>query len=141
MTAINQRIEVWRGDSKLIGVPLTQLPDNIAFDETITDAQWWVITSLHATHDQALLRKWLGGGITVVAGGVTIELEAVDTQDLEPGNYFHVLRINWGVDEVATAMVGPFVLRHAPDMRPHAHAVTGVVYVDAETFMTATIGA
>ena len=113
MTDTNQNIDVYRGDSGIIHVDLTN-EDGSAFDATAPtlNITWLVARTSHAFETEALIAKTLGGGITAPAGGgIDIALSADDT-DLDPSLYYHQLRVKSG-SEVTMAMVGIMRVRYS----------------------------
>ena len=112
MTITNQNIKLYRGDTAQVAVTLTQA-DGSPFDPSINAVLKWRLTdNAHSSEDEAHVRKELGEGITLAAGGViNILLTAADT-DLDPGLYYHELKI-FDEGDVATAMTGFLVVRHA----------------------------
>ena len=109
----NQDAKVYRGDSLLLHVELSQA-DGTPFDASGSDLEWMVATSPSSLETDAVIRKTLGEGITVVEGGVDIALSTTDT-DLPVGAYCHQLRIVDG-DDASTAMTGTVVIRPAMNM-------------------------
>jgi|SRR5215831_9193235 len=112
MTDTNQNIDLYRGDTGIIHVDLTN-DDGSAFDTSppTLNITWLMAKTSHALESDALIAKTLGGGITALAGGgIDIALSAIDT-DLKPNLYYHQLRVINGA-EVATAMVGVMRIRN-----------------------------
>ncbi len=104
MTDVNQNFKVYRGDTHILHVDLTQA-DGSPFDATAGATLKWRLTRNPADEDDAVVRKELGSGIEAVeTGGVDITLSGTDT-DLPPGLYYHELKV-WDSGDVATAMTG-----------------------------------
>ncbi len=121
MTVTNQNFKVYRGDTWILHVDLTEA-DGSPYDPTLEAViRWRLATSPHATEAEALVRKSLGDGIAVVEGGVDIILESGDT-DQKPGLYYHELKV-WDEGDVATAMTGNMVVRRAVPMGDIARPV------------------
>lgn len=119
MTTQNQNLRLYRGDSHVLHVALTNA-DGTPYDSTIPGiVMRYRITQNPDDDTLSNVRKSLGDGITVVAGtGVDITLDAADT-DLRPGLYYHELKVWDGVDP-ATVMVGYVVIRPAARMGEEA---------------------
>ncbi len=117
MTKRNQHAKVYRGDSAQIVVTVTQA-DGSAYDPTIGALlRYRMARTAHASDDESLVRKSsaAGDGITSTPlGAVTIVLNPENT-DFEPGVYYHELKV-WDGTDVATAMVGAFVIRRSIPM-------------------------
>ena len=95
MTAINQNYTQHLGDSKDLvfsvfdsdGSPITTFLSGVS-------ASKFVIKQ-YANSSENKVSKTLGSGITVNsgAGTVTVALSSSDTSSLQPGEYYHELRI------------------------------------------------
>ena len=117
MTVANQTIDVFRGDSRLVLVTLTNADDGTPFDPTAPgiDIQWRMAQSLYGLDGPTvldpgpLLAKSLGSGIVPSPGQISITLTPQDT-DIEAREYIHALRIYEGGD-VASTMIGTFLVR------------------------------
>lgn len=117
MTIRNQTVKINRGDTALLFVALTQA-DGTPYDPTVNAViKWRLSRTSHTSEDRALVRKYLGNGITNVAApikGVNIALAAEDT-DFFPGLYYHELKI-WDNNDVMTAMTGTFIIKRVIGM-------------------------
>lgn len=122
MTQTNQVIDVYRGDSKLVLVDLTNADDGTPFDPTAPgiNIQWRMACTMFGLDQPSaldpgpVLAKSLGQGITALPGQVQITLTPTDT-NLEVRKYRHALRIYDGAD-VATTMTGWVVIHPVTQM-------------------------
>jgi hypothetical protein len=109
MTIRNQQIDVYRSNSATINVTLTADGGLYPTGNVGVEMIWLVAKTVDAT--EVLLRKQIGDGISIVEPGVIeIVLDAADTDALEPGWYYHELKVIDG-DDRSTAMVGPLWVR------------------------------
>jgi len=114
VTITNQDVKIYRGDTATLFVTLTQA-DGSPFDPTVSvEIRWRMARNWHTPESEALVRKQLGEGIELTAGGVNIDLEAADT-DVFPGIYYHELKV-WDVGDVMTAMTGAMVIKPSVQM-------------------------
>lgn len=114
MPVTGQKIEIWRGDTKILIVSLTG-SDGQPLDTQGLTAKWWVARSYRSYEDEILIRKTTeDGGVVMTAGGCEISLTTADT-DILPKFYYHELKIFGGTD-VSTAMTGDFIVHDALDM-------------------------
>lgn len=91
MTTTNQLLTIWQGEDKVVTVELVDA-NGEAYGSTATlDFLYRVTTA--ATDRSAILEKTTGGGITNGTGSITIELDKVDTDDLDEADYYHELRV------------------------------------------------
>jgi hypothetical protein len=114
MTITNQNVDVFRGDTALLEISLTDAngdPFALTAGGTI---KYRVANSAHASEDEALIRKELGSGIDLISGVAEVSLLTDDT-DLDPQSYYHELKI-YDQGDVATAMTGNFQVRQALSM-------------------------
>jgi len=117
MTERNQTIDVYRGDSKIVLIDLTNADDGLPYDPTTPGVtiQWRMAQTLYGLDGPTvldpgpLLAKSLGSGITASPGQLQILLTSVDT-DREAREYMHALRI-YDSGDVATTMYGTFLVR------------------------------
>ncbi len=115
MTQVNQNFKMYRGNSQVIRVDLTTA-DGSPYDPLVGAVlRWRLAKSPYATEVESLIKKYLNDGITGATGYVQIALEPTDTEDLQPGLYYHELKV-WDGDDVATAMVGHAVIRPSISM-------------------------
>lgn len=116
MPVTGQKVEVWRGDTRIIAVSITG-PDGTPFDMAGCSARWWVARSFKSYDDEVIIRKDSDDGSIIITGnGVEIALTTGDT-DIAANNYYHELKIFGGTD-VSTAMTGEFIVHDALDMTP-----------------------
>jgi hypothetical protein len=122
MTDTNQNIDVFRGDSKVVVVALTNADDGGPFDPTAPgiDIQWRMARNMYGLDHPGVLdpgplvAKSLGNGITASPGQVQITLTPADT-NLEVRQYRHALRV-FDHGDVATTMTGWVIVRPVPAM-------------------------
>lgn len=112
MTIRNQNVIIYRGDSTMIDIAVTQ-EDGTPYDPA-TGAQfkYRVAETSHEDEVDVLISKSSdpSGGITPIIGGVEVVITTADTTAFDPGIYYHELKLFDGVDE-ATTMVGAFIVR------------------------------
>ena len=114
MTITNQDVDVYRGDSALLEIQLTDANGD-AFALTAGGTiKYRVAPTAHASEDETLIRKELGAGIDLAEGVAEISLLSEDT-DIIPQSYYHELKI-YDQGDVATAMTGNFLVRQALSM-------------------------
>lgn len=114
MTIRNQDVKINRGDSYALFIELTQA-DGTSFDPTLNVVmKWRMLATSHDLDEDALIRKDLGSGITIVTTpvhGAIIDLSATDT-NLPPGIYYHEFKV-WDGEDVTTTTTGAFIVRRA----------------------------
>jgi hypothetical protein len=111
MTQINQDIELYAGDDKEIISTVYDDDGNVVSLSGLTAAQW--ILKKRAKDVNEILSKTLGSGIVVTsasAGILTTTLNSVDTQTMDPGTYYHELRIKNASSKTGTVLVGTFII-------------------------------
>lgn len=111
MTITNQDVDVYRGDSALLEIQLTDAngdPFALTAGGTI---KYRVAATSHAEENEAFIRKELGKGVDLTNGVAEITLLSEDT-DILPQDYYHELKI-YDLGDVATAMTGNFKIRQA----------------------------
>jgi len=117
VTIKNQNVKINQGDTITLFVALTQA-DGSAYDPTINAViKWRLLRNAYDDVSEALVKKDLGAGITVVTApikGVNIALNIADT-NLPVRFYYHELKI-WDVNDVTTAMTGLIIIQHAVQM-------------------------
>lgn len=117
MTIKNQNVKINQGDTVILFVALTQA-DGTPFDPSINAVmKWRLLRNAYDDVSEALVRKDLGAGITVVTApikGVNIALNVSDT-NLPVRYYHHELKI-WDSNDVTTAMQGLVIIRRAVQM-------------------------
>lgn len=114
MTITNQDVDVYRGDSALLEIQLTDAngdPFALTAGGTI---KYRIANTSHASEDEVLVRKELGNGVDLFEGVASVSLLSEDT-DLTPQSYYHELKI-YDLGDVATAMTGNFQVRQALKM-------------------------
>ena len=96
MTKKNQDLEMMQGTAKIVTVPVTNSLTGLPLNMTGATINYGVFTSKGA--GVAVLEKSVGSGIVLVSedgtnDAVQITLDAVDTNDLLPGRYYHECRV------------------------------------------------
>lgn len=130
MTSVNQNVRIYRGDTHVMHVALTNA-DGSPYDSSIPGIQMrYRITRAPFDDSKSVVQKSLGDGITIVTGGVDIELEAGDT-DQPVGLYYHELKIQDGVD-VATVMTGFAIIKRAARMGDEPQVPQGDLTISAD---------
>lgn len=111
MTATEQDIEIWSGESKTIDPsPLTEEDTDEIVDLAGATLRWVIVNRVN---DEVLVTKELGDGITVrdeQNGEWEINLVSADTEDLE-GSYYHEARVVDGDGNESVVSVGEFVIK------------------------------
>lgn len=121
LTQDNQNFSMRRGESRLIFIDL-DVSDGSPFNPANADIVWWVAKSPFSIDDvdpeksEILIKKGLGTGITVVTNGINIELEPADTHDLQPGYYYHELKVFLQYGGISSAVNGTIRLRPSFDI-------------------------
>lgn len=114
MTIANQNLRLYRGDSHVVHVTVTQA-DGTPYDTSVPGVTMkYRMTRFPFDDSMSSVQKSLGSGIEEATGGVDITLEPADT-DLPLGLYYHELKV-WNGDDVATAMTGFVVIRRSAQM-------------------------
>jgi hypothetical protein len=117
VTIRNQNVKINRGDSVTIFVAVTNA-DGTSFDPTANAVFKWRLTNnAYDLDEEALIRKDLGSGISLVTSpikGVNISLSDLDTT-LPPGFYYHELKV-WDNVDTTTVMTGLVILKRVMKM-------------------------
>lgn len=111
MTITNQDVEIFRGDSALLQVTLTDVNGALLVLSAGGTIKYRMSDNSHSGDDRVHIRKELGNGILLVNGVASVALLSEET-DLSPDLYYHELKVYDGGD-VATAMTGSFNIRQA----------------------------
>ncbi len=128
MTVRNQNVKIYRANSAVLSVAVTQA-DGTAYDPTLgAQFRYRMALTSHADDSEALVQKSVGAGIASITGGVAITLNPEDT-DFDPGVYYHELQVIDGVDK-STAMTGAFVIKRAVRMGDTIHTLQGNLVID-----------
>jgi hypothetical protein len=115
--AINQKIELWKGDDAVITIPVKD-KQGAFVDLTGATARWWMGKSPHAKGASVWIQKntddFGGLEITNPSGGdewdLVITINKADTNGLKDGTWYHEAEITDSFNKDSTAMTGPFVL-------------------------------
>ena len=114
MTTPNQDLTVYRGDAAWISIDLTGADGSAFVPAPSLEIRWRMAKTSHATDAEALIAKDLNNGISVVSGGVEIELSSADT-DQPAGTYYHEMKLIDGND-VVTVLTGWLVIKRSSRM-------------------------
>ena len=119
MPEIDQNVELWRGNSLIIKIPVVDENDAHVDLSTIT-AKWCIArdATSKAEGDVFLAKDNASvGGISihfnVAADELWITLVQDDTKDLAPGIFYHEAEIVDAADNIYTVTVGKFTLKGA----------------------------
>jgi hypothetical protein len=104
-----RRIVVYRGDSRLIRVPVVNA-DRTPADLTGASVQWAVAPNAASPESAITLRKTVGNGLSISGHFVDIDLTTDDTLALGAANHYHELKIKLADGRTGTAMIGPFII-------------------------------
>jgi hypothetical protein len=116
MTITNQDITIYRGDSALLNITLTDVngqPFTLGPGGTV---RYRMANTSHSGLADTHIIKELNAGVMLSAGVASVSILSEET-DLPPDSYYHELKIYDGGD-VATAMTGNFQIRPAMQL-PH----------------------
>lgn len=128
MTVRNQNVKLYRGNSAVLSVAVTQA-DGSPYDPTLgAQFRYRVALTSHADDSESMVQKSLGKGIAAITGGVAITLGPDDT-DFDPEIYYHELQVTDGTDK-STAMTGAFVIKKAVRMGDTIHTLQGNLVID-----------
>lgn len=116
MTIVNQNASIYRGDNAQIRVTLTTADGGAYTPAPGDEVKYRLARNSDSPTAEAFIVKELGAGITILASVATIELTKAETRALEPGLYYHEVKIVDPPLEVATAMVGTVVIRSSLGM-------------------------
>jgi hypothetical protein len=122
VTIANQNVTIYRGDSKLLFIELTNADDGTPFVPGAAAEIKYRIAFNASEIRQPLVFKTLGSGVAQVPGGVNIALSPDDT-NLFPRQYYHELKIE-DLGDVMTAMTGVVWVR--PSLQPYVFGTMGV---------------
>ncbi len=113
MTITNQNLDIYRGDSAVVFVGLTDEAGNPFDATTATAIHYRVAKTTHAANNEALIFKEMNAGIAAAEGGINITFNSSDT-DLLPAVYYHELKVLGSIlGAVSTALTGNVVIRRA----------------------------
>ena len=116
MAITNQNLKVYRGDNAQVKVTLTTATGDVYVPAPGDEVKYRISRNADSPVAEYFVTKDLGSGITILAGVATIEITAAQTRALEPGIYYHELKIVDPPLEVATAMVGNVIVKPALGM-------------------------
>lgn len=115
MTISNQNVKIYRGNNAQLKVTLTTADGDAYTPAPGDEVKYRLSRNSHSPEDEAFVTKELNAGITILAGVATIELSQTDT-DLEPGLYYHEVKVVDPPLERTTAMVGTVVIKSSLNM-------------------------
>jgi hypothetical protein len=117
MTIQNQNVKIYRGDSAQLKVTLSTAAGDPYTPAPGDEVKYRISRNSDSPLAEFFVSKELNAGITILASIATIDLTITDT-DLEPGLYYHELKIVDPPSERATAMIGTVIIKPALDMVP-----------------------
>jgi hypothetical protein len=117
MTITNQNVKIYRGNSATLNVTLETAEGGAYVPAPGDEVKYRLSRNATSPEAEALVSKDLVSGITILASVATIELSS-DNTDLEPGIYYHELKIIDPPSDVSTAMVGTVIIKPALNMDP-----------------------
>jgi hypothetical protein len=111
MPTTNQNLECAQGDDFSFAVAVLPYTDGSVADLTGATAQWELCEGNYQGA-ATLLTKDTPPGIFVDVSGaqIVIELDAIDTESIPPGRYFHQVRINLSTGIISHIASGAFDL-------------------------------
>ena len=116
MAIQNQNVIIYRGDNAQLKVTLLTATGDVYVAAPGDEVKYRLSRNSDSPVAEYFITKELGSGITILAGVATIEITAAQTRALEPGLYYHELKIVDPPLEVATAMIGTVIIRPALGM-------------------------
>ncbi len=112
MTITNQNMKIYRGNNAQVKVTLTTAEGDVYTPAPGDEIYYRILRNAHSPQDEAFVTKLLSdASITVLAGVATIEITQEETAELEPGIYYHELKIDDPPLERTTAMTGTVIVR------------------------------
>lgn len=109
MPILGQNITIVAGNSLSVHVTVSD-EDGAAIDLTGATVKWQVATSPDGTRSDPVISKQTGSGISILASGVTIAIDPIDTITLRPGTYYHEVQVSLGDGTVGTVTQGTFLI-------------------------------
>jgi hypothetical protein len=117
MTITNQNVKIYRGNNAQLKVTLTTAEGDEYAPSPGDEVKYRLTRNAHSPEEESFISKELDAGITIAGGIATIELSPTET-DLDPGIYYHELKIVDPPLEKSTGMVGTVVIK--PSLRMEA---------------------
>jgi hypothetical protein len=124
MTAINQNVVHWAGDTRLIRIVVKDEAGD-PVDLTSATVRWWLAKFVTSTGDNILVQKATEGhGIEIDHPNsfwrVLITLDAADTEGLPPGKWYHECEVVLASGAISTVAIGKFEIKSTliPDVLP-----------------------
>lgn len=111
MAITNQNVKIYRGNNAQLKVTLTTSQDTVYAPAVGDLVRYRILRNAHSPEAEALVTKTLGSGLTILDGIATIEITQAETQALEPGLYYHEIKIDDPPLERSTAMTGTVVVK------------------------------
>ena len=110
---LNQNFQLFRAEAKVLQIAM------IGYDlATATGIEWrccWSPYSVDAANE-TFVKKTLTAGIVVAGTNLEITLASADTAAMQPGIYYHELKVTQADDAVKVAMTGNAVIRMSLNM-------------------------
>lgn len=112
MACTAQNFTIWVGDDNTITTVVRDVNNATVDLSDLVDAQWtfkaYPLTAI------PIFEKILGSGIVVTnpaGGAISVTIDASDTSDLMPGEYYHELRIIDVANLTSTVAIGTITLK------------------------------
>jgi hypothetical protein len=114
MGTVNQDLSASVGDDFSFGIAVLPFADGSPVNLTGATAEWELLSGDYAAADQLVAKAGPPGIFVDVPGAqIVVELDAVDTQNVAPGKYFHRCKLTLATGGSSTIASGAFALRYA----------------------------
>lgn len=107
MTAEKQDIDLYPGESRIVDIPFKE-SDGSPIPLSGATVKW-VLKKNPKTVE--LLQKNIGSGLELNESGVMLNIVKADTNDLQPGIYFHVVELTDALGHESIMLRGSFTLK------------------------------
>lgn len=111
MTITNQNVKIYRGNHAQIKVTLETAEGDVYTPAPGDLVRYRILRNAHSPQAEAFVTKDLDDGLTILAGVATIEITQTETQAMEPGLYYHEIKIDDPPLERSTVMTGTVVIK------------------------------
>jgi len=120
----NQNFSMRVGESRLVFFEL-DVSDGSPFNTAGSSMQWWLSKTPFSMGTDVLVKKTSASGIAIVTNGINVTLTSDDTDDLDPGYYYHELKVFLPGGGLSSAANGTVRLRPSLDMRILSQSLMG----------------